>query len=378
MPKLTKRFVDLLTPLDKDRFEWDSDLPGFGIRVKPSGRKSYVVQYRKDSRSRRMTLGKHGVLTAEEARRLAKQHLGSVAHGKDPAQERTDSRAAPTMRELTDDYMERHAIPNKRPSSVRNDKTMIRDIILPALGSRKVRDINRRDIENILLRRKSTPYQANRIRALLSKMFSLAKGWGWRDSNPVEGIPKFPEQKRDRWLNEEELSRLIDVLDKHPSQKCANIVRLLILTGARRGEVFNATWDQFDLDRGTWTKPAHTTKQKRMEHVPLSSQAAALLADIKLKTNAETPYVFPGQKPGQPIVEIKKFWDEVRQAAALPGVRLHDLRHTFASHLVSGGVSLPIVGRLLGHTQPQTTQRYAHLADDPLREAADMISRVIK
>ncbi len=377
MARLTKRFIDLLTPAANDRFEWDDELPGFGVRVKPSGVKSYVVQYRKDGRSRRMTLGRHGVLTAEEARKLAKQHLGSVAHGKDPAQERTDSRTAPTVRELAEDYMERHATPNKRPSSLRNDKTMLRDIVLPALGPRKVREVSRRDIESILLQLKPTPYKANRVRALLSKMFSLAKGWGWCDANPVEGIAKYQEEKRDRWLNNEELSRLIDVLDKHPNQKCANIVRLLTLTGARKGEVMSATWDQFDLDRGTWTKPAHTTKQKRLEHVPLSTQATALLAEMKRGINDETAYVFPSRIAGQPVTEIKKFWDEVRTAARIKNVRIHDLRHTFASHLVSGGVSLPIVGRLLGHTQPQTTQRYAHLADDPLREAANKIRKII-
>lgn len=373
MPKLTKRFVDLAQPTSKDVFHWDDDMPGFGLRVKPSGVKSYIVQYRQNGRSRRMTIGRHGVLTAEEARKLARKQLGSVAHGNDPAEERHARRIAPTVKDLCDDYMERHALPNKRPSSVRNDYSMIESIILPKLGPKKVDEIIRRNVEPILHRMKDTPYRANRVRALLSKMFSLAVAWGWRDDNPVLGIEKFQEQKRDRWLSEEELQRLTTVLEAHLNQKNANIIRLLILTGARKGEVLNATWGQFDLERGVWTKPAHTTKQKRTEYVPLSSAAIELLTSWEKQMGDIGDYVFPGNVPGKPVHCIKKFWDEVRTAANLNEVRIHDLRHTFASHLVSNGTSLPIVGRLLGHTQPQTTQRYAHLADAPLRQALERI-----
>ena len=373
MPKLTKRYVDLLQPFEKDRFEWDDDLPGFGVRVKASGVKSYIIQYRQEGRSRRMTLGRHGVLAADEARKLAKQRLGDVAHGKDPVQERQERRQAPTMKDLAADYIERHAIPNKRPSSIKDDRSMLEKNILPNLANNKVKDVSRRDIETLLLDLKETPYRANRVRALLSKMFSLAVAWEWREHNPVLGIPKYQEEKRDRWLKEEELKRLTAVLSQHPNQRGANVIRLLILTGARKAEALNATWDQFDLERGEWTKPAHTTKQKRTEHVPLSDAAIVLLQGMKTVAGSDAKFLFPGEKKGQPLNCIKKFWAEVRDLAGLPGVRVHDLRHTFASHLVSGGASLPVVGRLLGHTQSQTTQRYAHLADDPLRKAANLI-----
>ncbi len=371
MPKLTKRFVDIVQPLEKDRFEWDDDLPGFGLRIKPSGIKSYIVQYRHEGQSRRITLGRHGVLTAEEARKMARVELGRVAHGNDPARERQDARQAPTMNDLTADYLERHAKPNNRPSTLRNNVAMIEQIILPKLKTRKVRDVSRRDIETLLLGLQDTPYRANRVRALLSKMFALAVSWEWREQNPVIGIPKFQEEKRDRWLNEEELKRLTNVLNVHPNQRAANVIRLLILTGARKSEALNATWDQFDLERGVWTKPAHTTKQNRREHVPLSGATVELLKGMQTAHASDSPYLFPGDVPGKPLNCIKKFWDDVRIAAKIDNCRVHDLRHTFASHLVSSGISLPIVGRLLGHTQPQTTQRYAHLADDPLREAAE-------
>jgi integrase len=371
MPKLTKRFVDLLQPADKDRFLWDDDLPGFGVRVKPTGIKSYIIQYRQGGKSRRLTLGRHGVLASDQARRLAKVRLGDVAHGQDPALERREERRAPTVKDLADDYMERHALPNKRPSSIRNDRSMLEKTVIPALGAKKVKDVSRRDIETVFLSMQETPYRANRVRALMSKMFSLALAWGWRENNPVLGIAKFQEEKRERWLREEELQRLFAVLAAHPNQRAANVIRLLILTGARKTEVMHATWDQLDFDRAVWTKPSHTTKQKRTEHIPLSEQAIAILRDMKAQATPEAVHAFPGEIPGQPIQCVKKFWEETRLAANLPDVRLHDLRHTFASHLVSSGVSLPIVGRLLGHTQPQTTQRYAHFADDPLREAVN-------
>lgn len=373
MPKLTKRFIDKLEPLSgnvgKDLVLWDDDIAGFGVRVKPSGIKSYIIQYRDGRQSCRMTLGRHGVLTPDEARKAARIELGKVAKGGNPARDKKSEREAPTMREFADDYMERHAIPNKRPQPAREDRSMLDRIVLPKLGARKVKDVSRRDVETLLLSMKETPYKGNRVRALLSKMFSLAVGWCWRADNPVTGIPKFQEHKRDRWLRNEELARLGKALDESPNQRAANLVRLLLLTGARRGEAMTATWDQFDMKRGVWTKPAHTTKQKRIEHVPLSSQAVALLAAIREKADAENPYVFPGNAPDMPINDIKRFWASIRTEAGLGDVRLHDLRHTYASHLVSAGESLAIVGRLLGHTQPQTTQRYAHLADDPLRAA---------
>jgi integrase len=375
MPKLTKRNIDKIQPPargEKDFVVWDDDVPGFGLRVKPTGVKSFVIQYRNAAgQSRRMTIGRHGVITADQARKNAKAQFCLVAAGKDPAKSKRDLREAPTMKELTDDYMERHSRPNKRAGSIKNDQSMIDQIIIPKLGTKKVADINRRDIETLHKSLAKTPYRANRVRALLSNMFSIAGAWEWRADNPVVGIQKYQEQKRDRWLSHEELKQLFKVLDTHPNQRAANIVRLLLHTGARKSEVMGLTWDQIDLDRGVWTKPAHTTKQKKTEHIPLSETTKELLSLLWKNTPDGERYVFPGDAPGKPVQDIKKFWRELTTIAKIEGTRIHDLRHTYASHLVSAGVPLYQVGKLLGHTQSQTTERYAHLADDPLRIAAN-------
>jgi integrase len=218
---------------------------------------------------------------------------------------------------------------------------------------------------------KDTPYQANRVLALLSKMLSLAAKWGWRNDNPVRGIERFQEKRRERWLSDDELRRLLAVLNNHPNQRAANSVRFQLLTGARLGEVRMARWSDIDLERGVWTKPSHHTKQKRTEHVPLSGPTLALLAEMRANAEPNEPNLFPGNVPGQPLQDIKKFWRSVIAEAGINGYRLHDNRHTHASHLVSSGLSLEIVGRLLGHTNPTTTKRYAHIADSPLRAATE-------
>lgn len=376
MPKLTKQFVDSLSPENGDQIIFDDGLPGFGVRVKPSGVKSWVIRYRAGRRNRSLTLGKCSVLTPDEARREAKIRLGEISRGADPSTERKENRKAPTVAELAEDYLNRHAIPNKRPRSVADDKSLLDRFVSPAMAKKRVKDITRRDIEKLKLSLADRPYQANRLHALLSKMFALAVAWEWRERNPVTGIPKNPERARERWLSTEELKRLFAVLDEQENQTAANIIRFLVLTGARRGEVLAAEWSEIDFARAVWTKPSHHTKQKRTEHVPLSAGAIALL-EAQRAVSGNKRSIFPRPGLDEPYQEIRVFWKRVRAAAQLDDVRLHDLRHTFASHLVSQGMSLPIVGRLLGHTQTETTKRYAHLADNPLREAADRMANVL-
>ena len=209
------------------------------------------------------------------------------------------------------------------------------------------------------------------------KMFNLAIRWEYRADNPVTGLVFNPEPPRHRYLTEDEIRRLTAVLADHPNRRCANVIRLLLLTGARKGEVMKATWDQFDLEGGVWTKPSSHTKQRREHRVPLSAAVVALLRGIREGQPRFCRFVFPGDPPDHALTEISTFWEGVRRKADIPDVRMHDLRHTYASILVSSGLSLPIIGALLGHTQPQTTARYSHLFDHPLREATERVSAVV-
>ena len=379
MPKLTKKFVESIKPDNNSPIKtWDTEIKGFGLVTYPSGRKTYCVQYRNQERvKKRIKIGVHGQINTEAARDKARQLIGEISQGSDPLAEKKDLREKATFHNLIQDYLEGHAA-KKRPKSIMEDKKLINGILEPAFGLKKVDAITRKDVEQLHTKMAKTPYQANRAIALLSKMFSLAMAWGWRVDNPAQGIERYQEEKRDRWLQAEELARFWSVLDRHPQNITALLLKFLLLTGARKGEAMGATWDQFDLKQGVWTKPSHMTKQKKKEHLPLSNDALDILKCLKKLRKPKNSYVFPGKVDGKPLTEIKTFWKKVLQEADIKDLRPHDLRHTHASHLVSSGMSLSIVGKLLGHTQASTTQRYAHLADEPLRHAAELFSRKLQ
>ena len=343
-----------LLPAATDVVVWDTELPGFGVRVKPGGVRSYIVQYRdrQTGESRRKTIGQHGsLLTFHKAREQARIILAEALNGRDPVRTERAARAAPSVAALAEQYLAQHAVPKKRPRSVRNDRALIERLVLPRIGGKKVTAVQARDIHALHFAMKDTPYQANRLLALLSKMFALAVHWGMPGDNPVKGIQRYHEERRERWLSDTELKRLLGVLATHSNRRAANAVRLQLLTGARIAEVLAAQWSEIDFARGVWTKPSHHTKQKRMQHLPLSAPALALLADLRAASPPEQPHLFPGDAAGKPLQDIKNFWRVVTKAAGLPGYRLHDNRHTHASHLVSSGLSLEIVGRMLGRNR---------------------------
>ena len=365
---------------------WDDKVSGFGLRVYPSGEKHFVLSYRTKGRKRLFTIGKYGdPFTLEMAREKAGKLKGDIIDGEDPLRYRQEERGAPTVKELAKKYLSDHAERHKRPASVKDDRSMIEKIILPRLGSRKVADITFADVDALHARMKATPYRANRVVALLSKMFSLAstrwREWSRLDHNPAKGIERYPEEGRERYLSPPELGALTKALANHPNQSIANAIRLLILTGARRMEVLSAKWDQFDLQEGVWVKPSAHTKQKREHRVPLNAPALELLTKMRSAAEgenaAESEFVFPGGQGNNHLTGVKKAWKTVCEEAGIVGCRLHDLRHTYASILASSGLSLLVIGKLLGHVQQATTGRYAHLYDDPLREATNRVGALV-
>jgi integrase len=383
MPILTDVFVRGLSPPDHgNRIHWDAGDPkkaivGFGCRITEKGARSFVLRYYIAGRERRLTIGSCPTWGVGAAREEAKRLLRDIDRGGyDPLAERVRDREAPTVNDLCTRYLAEHAAVRKGVRSRIEDERLIRQWIKPELGNRKVGEIRRSDVEK--LHRKiseRTPTRANRCKTLLSTMFSLVVRWEMRADNPASGVQKNYEEPRHRYLTGDELRRLTEALAALPNQQAANVVRLLLLTGSRRGETLAATWSQFDLEQGIWTKPSSHTKQKKLHRIPLSAPARLLLAEMRAAAQHPT-YLFPERGGDKPISDVKRAWETIRKTAQIDA-RLHDLRHSYASILASAGLSLPVIGALLGHTQPGTTARYAHLFDDPLRAATEKAGEVI-
>jgi len=380
--KITKRFIADIEPTGERQQFFDTELAGFFLRVSATGdSKTYGVVYRNKARQwTRLKIGTHGVLTPDQARQEAVQLLAKVAKGVDPASQSKAYREAWTVADLAKFYRE-EILPAKSAQTVASYGSQIDRFIVPKLGKTKLVEVTTAEVgqfHRAISKHGNT--QANRVVRCLSSMFAEAIREGHMVSNPCSGVKLNAETKRERFLSEEELGRLLLACDEHPNQQVANLVRLLAFTGARKTETMTARWDMFDLERGIWIKPSHHTKQKKIHTSPLSSEALALLQDMRTaadETDPENPWLFPGLDPEKPLVEIKTPWGQIVEAAKLPGVTLHVLRHTFASHIVSSGESLAIAGKLLGHTQAATTHRYAHLAVDSLKEATGVIDRAV-
>lgn len=370
--KLTKLVIDKATYQGGSEgnewdVRWDAALPGFGVRVYPSGRKAFILRYRVRGRKRLLTLGTYGPITLEQARALAKQRIGEVVQGEDPVAQRKKARQGETIRHLCEAYLERHAA-HKR--SLRDDRRRIEQRILPAWGNRKADSITRADVAALHSRiGQDAPYEANRTIALLSKMFELARRWGFvpeNASNPAHGIDKYREHKRDRWVTYEELPRVTAAIAQEPNLYVRAALWLYLLTGVRKTELLKARWEDIDLVRCELRLPE--TKAGRIHYVPLSPPAMSLLERMPRETG--NPHLLPSTKvPGHHLVNIEKPWRRVRKAAGVEDVRLHDLRRTVGSWLAQAGNSLPLIGRVLGHTNASTTQIYARLGDDPARKA---------
>ena len=397
---LTERFVKAAEIGTRKYVVFDEDCAGFGLCVFLSGRKGFILIYRAAGRQRRMTIGTWPSWSVVAAREEAKRLKRDIDRGEDPMDVRTNARHAPLVKDLIDRFIDEH-LPKLEATNAKDQISMLNGLVLPDWRNRKVADITPTDVDRLLTKialgrprpsktapktkrrtplkpPKPTPVRANRLGEVLRKMFSLSVTWKMRTDNPATSFRKRPETARERFLSFDEIQRLADALCADPDQRAAGIIRLCMLTGARCGEARTATFDQFNLDLAIWTKQAAYTKQRRVHRVPISHEAVAL---IRLRGDAVSkgcPYLFPGDVPGQPVVDLKRFWERMRVQAEIPDVRIHDLRHTFASLLVSGGASLEMIGRLLGHTQIGTTQRYAHLIDSPLRAGVNAVGEMLK
>ena len=404
------------------------------------GARAFFFNYRIDGVERRYTIGDRSAWSLEAARAAARELRRRVDRGEDPAEDKRERRGAPTVKDLVDRYIADH-LPTKATKGGRyNDEKKMLAEIGDKLGyARKVAEIHFGDIQ--AMHREITasgrPVRANRILAICSKAFSLAlkpaagETKPWRDQaqgNPCKGVARNHEEAKERFLSTAELAALSDALNASDAPgSAADCIKFLALTGARPHEGMTARWESFDAEPGFWVKLSAHTKQRKVSKTPLNPAALELLAKLRVKRDAiksKSPWVFPGQnRPNAPLKQIHTVWyaardratvalwasssspeiaavvadlratidrdvtvEECRAEAARRGVvlpvgltdaRPYDLRHTFASVGAGGGLSLQIIGRLLGHTQSRTTQRYAHLADDPLREAADKIGSVI-
>jgi integrase len=386
-PHLTDAAVkQIALPAKGNRITYDDDVSGFGVRVTAGGARSFILNYvTQAGRERRYTIGQHPNWKTTAARDKARELRRLIDDAGDPLGDIEDERAAPTVADLIVRFKEEH-VGRKRASTQDAYERMLAKHIGPHFGSHvKVTDVRFEDIDALhrKLTKAGSPYMANRVVAVLSKMFSLAVRWRMRPDNPAKGIEKNSESKRKRYLSDDELARLSAALAGYGDQQIANVFRLLLLTGARRGEVLAMEWGAVDLGTGIWTKLGSTTKQKSDHVVPLSAPARQLLSEmqaayIRLHPKKPLPqFVFVGSGERGHVVEVKKAWRAITKVAAITGLRIHDLRHSFASQLASGGASLPLIGALLGHSNPTTTHRYAHLFDDPQRAAVERVGAAI-
>jgi integrase len=378
--RLTDRVLKLLpAPAKGNRIYYDDLVKGFGCRVTAAGARAFVVNYRRkaDGLERRLTIGSFLEWTVAAAREQAKRHKREIDGGADPVGANREAREAASMADLCERFAQ-EVIPRKRPLTQRDYRRHIAVAIRPALGRMKVASVTFADID--ALHRKLSaraPVQANRLVALLSVMFSMAVKWQMRSDNPCKGIERNQENKRQRYLTGPELVRVTAALANMRDRGAANAIKLMLLTGARRGETLAARWRDIDLEAGVWLKPGATTKQKTTHRVPLSEAACQLLAEMRQQAGVDAEWLFPAPQKAGPRTAIQEAWQELRKAAAIPDVRAHDLRHSYASILASQGLSISIVGSLLGHAAAATTFRYSHLWDDAQRRATEIASAVI-
>lgn len=373
--KITTRTVDALEP---GEVVWDTQVAGFGIRRQRRDR-IYVLKARVGARQRWFTIGKHGTWTVDKARREARAILGEIDRGRDPATKRDADSKAPIMSKSVERFLNEEIEAKRRKPTLDQYRDLWKRLGEPELGKLKVSEVKYRDIADLHYRLRDRPIAANRTIAMLSSFFSWCERHGLRDkvTNPAVGVEKFKEKSRQRFLSGRELGRLGIALARAERKQSETpwalaAIRLLIFTGMRRNEVLGLRWQHVNTEKAMLTLPESKTGFRA---VYLSAPALAVLTS--LPRVAKNPFVVVGEKAECHLVNLRKPWKRICKVARLNDVRIHDLRHSFASVGASGGISLPIIGRLLGHTQGATTERYSHLSADPVRAANEAMGSQI-
>ena len=383
MPKrgeltISKRTVDGFSVKGREAVFWDRELPGFGVRVYPSGSKVYLAQSRGPAGIRRVSLGRHGETTAEEARKRAAAAIARIKRGEDPVARPLERTL--TVAELAERYMEAHVKVHCNAHTQWIYAGSLRNHILPALGGMAVASVGRAEVAALHYGMRETPRAANRALMVLSKMFKLSEAWGMAPpgGNPCRFVLRYKEGRRERFLTEEEYRRvgraLCELEAEGPVQaRAAAALRLIMLTGCRSGEVLTLKWSDVDRKAGEFRLRDAKTGARM---VPLTPTAAQVLAGIRRVRRS--PWVFPAGKPDRHLSQLTTYWHRVRERAEVEDVRIHDLRHSFASRALALGLALPMIGRLLGHTDIGSTARYAHLSREAEKVAAARVGGSIE
>jgi len=401
--KLTKRSIDAIKPCEKEMFYWDTEMQGFGLVVYPSGKKSFILQYRnKLGRGHRKVLGRYGIETVDDVRTIARQHWSDISKGGDPVDEERTRRNSATMNELFDMHIERHVKVHNAATTIKTVIPQIDKHLRPALGALKVHAVTRQDVQKLHVAMKATPRNANKQLAILSKVFSNAELWGLRaeNSNPCRKIKQYPQNSRERFLSDVEVKRLGDAIREAESEglpwliavegdkakhlakpenrrspiapDVLKIILLLIFTGARRGEIVSLEWEHVDFDRGLVSLPK-TKGTARRAH-PVSVQALEILAGIRRIDGARWVFSRSTDKSRHVAPEVvENAWQRLRKRAGIEDVHLHDLRHTFATFGSQAGANAHILRDALRHSSTAMTSRYVNYDESPVRVFSDAI-----
>ena len=377
MTKLTNRTIEDLKPNQKNYIVWDSQVKGLGIRINSSGKKTFILKYRlghgRKAKVRKPLIGVYGVVRTEQARLISREWLLKSSKGIDPCKQEKDSI---TIKEFSNQYIEQYAVNRKKKSSVKEDRRLIRTRLLPTFGSIRVNELMKEDVIKYYHSINHTPIIANRFLALFSCMMNLAEKWGIRpmNTNPCKYIDRYPENKRDKYLTMEDLEKVgkaMQALKHQESHYALSAIKMIMVTGCRTGEILNAKWEYIDFHESKLNLPDSKTGARTIH---LSPSAIDILNSLPRHAG----YVFRSPRQNKRLTTLRCLWKKICKLTELKDFRLHDLRHTYASFAVSGGFSLPIIAKMLGHADIKTTERYAHLHQDPVNKAIDDVSLKIK